>query len=305
MELAELAESVVAAAKSYVARAMKDIGARMDSFQVLLSAREEMERERSEQTVKSLEAINSQIAAMESNLAFLKALPVAPASFVVDGDGNLVSVFADGATKEVGKVRGEDGKRGASVMDCSIDGEGQLSLRMSDGRMLNAGTVRGARGEPGKDGQAQRGRDAAELKIATGIDEAKSYPEGTCAAYRGGVIRAERSTQPLEAVPDLAKAGWTVILEGIAEESEESIDGGRFVERTTVYTSGKTFKRRGASAMMIYRGIWSEQQYAKGDTATWNGSLWHCERPTKSKPGAGEDWKLVAKAGRDANATKH
>lgn len=312
MELSELAESVVLAAKSYVNRVAKDLGTRLDGFQEKFS---ELVKAEDERTIKHDLAVNDiaidiqkmreRLALLDDAVDVLKSLPVAPASFLVDGDGNLVSMFADGTTKEIGRVVGEDGKRGASVMDCSIDGDGQLSLRISDGRVLNAGLVRGEPGKPGKNGEGIRGRDAAELKIASGVDDTKSYPEGTCAAYRGGVIRADRPTQPLESVPDLAKAGWTVILDGIAEESEDSIDGGRYVERSTTYTSGKTFKRKGATAMMIYRGIWSDQQYTKGDATTWNGSLWHCEKPTKSKPGTGEDWKLVAKAGRDANATKH
>lgn len=52
---------------------------------------------------------------------------------------------------------------------------------------------------------------------------------------------------------------------------------------------------------MIYRGVYREgQTYQRGDTATWAGSLWHCERETTDKPeGAEKAWTLCTKRGRD------
>lgn len=53
---------------------------------------------------------------------------------------------------------------------------------------------------------------------------------------------------------------------------------------------------------MIYRGVFVEgADYAKGDTVTWGGSLWHCNGETKDKPGEGSAlWTLAVKKGRDA-----
>lgn len=53
--------------------------------------------------------------------------------------------------------------------------------------------------------------------------------------------------------------------------------------------------------VMLYRGVFSEGFYSKGDTVTWGGSLWHCDADkTDSKPGDGsKDWTLCAKKGRD------
>jgi hypothetical protein len=53
--------------------------------------------------------------------------------------------------------------------------------------------------------------------------------------------------------------------------------------------------------VMIYRGVFTEGSYSKGDTVTWGGSLWHCDADTtESKPGDGsKDWTLCAKKGRD------
>lgn len=50
--------------------------------------------------------------------------------------------------------------------------------------------------------------------------------------------------------------------------------------------------------VQIYRGVYkSGAEYAHGDTATWDGSSWHCERDTKAEPGNGPDWKLMVKRG--------
>lgn len=53
--------------------------------------------------------------------------------------------------------------------------------------------------------------------------------------------------------------------------------------------------------VMIYRGVFKEGEYSKGDTVTWGGSLWHCDaEKTKEKPGDGSTaWTLCAKKGRD------
>jgi hypothetical protein len=56
---------------------------------------------------------------------------------------------------------------------------------------------------------------------------------------------------------------------------------------------------------LIYRGVYSTgKSYEKGDTVTWGGSVWHCERPTMSKPDNSNDWKLAVKQGRDGTNGK-
>lgn len=52
----------------------------------------------------------------------------------------------------------------------------------------------------------------------------------------------------------------------------------------------------------VYKGVWrSDSTYEGGDMATWDGSLWHANAATTTKPGEGsEDWTLVAKRGRNA-----
>jgi hypothetical protein len=322
----KLATSVFAAVEAYVARRFDPLARRLEQlegrqepdlsglaqFSALVDARAEMLkaddalRDELNSLLSKASETGEAIADVALSVEFvgkrIDALPPpSPSSFVIDGAGEMVAVYPDGATKSVGRVRGEDGKRGASVMDGSIGDDGALTLRMSDGRIVNVGRVRGEPGAKGDDGVGRAGKDALELIPSAGLDESRSYPASSCFAYRGGVVIAFRATDPLGDDGDLGKAGWRVLLDGIAEETQESLDEGRYVERTTVYTSGRTFTRRDASSGMIYRGIYgAERLYLRGDCVTWNGSLWHAERPTKSKPPS-DDWKLAVKAGRDAS----
>ena len=49
---------------------------------------------------------------------------------------------------------------------------------------------------------------------------------------------------------------------------------------------------------MKYCGIWEEQrEYLRGNFVTTNGSLWHAEQPTRSRPGSDSTWRLAVKRG--------
>lgn len=90
----------------------------------------------------------------------------------------------------------------------------------------------------GEDGEP--GRDALDIVVLEEIDEAKVYPRGTFACHRGGTIYATRKTSPI--TDSLEEAGWRVVMNGIAEESEEGLSAG-VVRRTSVYTSGAVMVR--------------------------------------------------------------
>lgn len=50
-----------------------------------------------------------------------------------------------------------------------------------------------------------------------------------------------------------------------------------------------------------YEGVFDgSKKYQRGNFVTHDGSLWHAERETRSEPGAGADWKLAVKKGKDA-----
>jgi len=55
-----------------------------------------------------------------------------------------------------------------------------------------------------------------------------------------------------------------------------------------------------ALPILLYKGVWQEDQtYEPGNTATWAGSLWHCNESTRDKPGTSGAWTLIVKRGRD------
>lgn len=49
----------------------------------------------------------------------------------------------------------------------------------------------------------------------------------------------------------------------------------------------------------IYRGIWKDGAYEKGDCVTFGGSLFIAKRDTCSKPETDDSWQLAVKRGRD------
>lgn len=57
--------------------------------------------------------------------------------------------------------------------------------------------------------------------------------------------------------------------------------------------------------VVVYRGVFKDgDPYERGDMVTWGGSLWHCDAPTKDKPGT-DGWTLAAKRGRDGKDAKN
>jgi hypothetical protein len=167
---------------------------------------------------------------------------------------------------------------------------------------------RGPKGDAGRDGDpgpaGDVGRDAIDLRIVTDFDDSRVYPKGTVASWRGGLIKAERKTEPL-LDDDYAKAGWAVIMNGVFGESEESRDDGRFILRTTTYTDGRKFERETVTAAMIYRGIWAEtEKYLKGDVVTSNNQSWCCQgEASTDRPGTSKAWRLIARRGADASVS--
>ena len=166
--------------------------------------------------------------------------------------------------------------------------------------------VDGKDGADGKDGQD--GRDALELDILDDIDPQKSYPRGTVAAFRGGLIKATRRTGPIG--DSLASAGWRVILRGVASTEVEPSEDLRTLSIRLTHTDGEVVERTLRSPSLVYRGVFREggddgSGYQGGDAVTFGGSLWVALRATTSKPGEGSpDWRLAVKKGRDGRDAK-
>jgi hypothetical protein len=188
--------------------------------------------------------------------------------------------------------RGEKGLDGVNGKDGAGGSDGKDGRDGRDGKDGATG-VRGEKGDPG--------RDALAIDILPTIDETKSYPRGTFAEYRGGMIRAIRNTDPIAAGAGLtlASLGWSIAARGVWEETEELLADGRTTVRKTKYTCGTVFERKTKSAQIIYRDIFRpETEYDKGDIVTFGGSTWHCmvDKPT-DKPGISDQWRLIVKKG--------
>jgi hypothetical protein len=163
----------------------------------------------------------------------------------------------------------------------------------------------GARGEPGPAGErgaagviGDPGRDAAELDILPSIDEAKSYRRGTWASHRGGLIKALRKTDPLVPGGRLEEAGWLVAVDGLAAMEVAQAEANLRSFRVAVTsTSGAKSVFEFGLPVLIYRDIWRQAEYERGDVVTHGGSAWHCQRKTEERPGTSDAWRLMVKEG--------
>jgi hypothetical protein len=196
----------------------------------------------------------------------------------------------------------------ADTVSAAVDAAVAAIPRPRDGESVHPDTVRlmvneavaalpaPKAGEPG--------RDALQLDILPALDRAKAYPRGTFCRFEGGMIHAFRNTEPLGeggVDGDLEAAGWDVIVAGISSfVIEESGDGRNFVVKVAM-TGGALAELPFSSPAMIYRGVWREQPWERGDVVTWDGSMWHCNEPTMDEPGKPESkgWTLCTKRGRD------
>ncbi len=212
---------------------------------------------------------------------------------------------AAGAEGHPGKdgSAGRDGTSGKSAFELAVEkGYAGTELLWLES-LRGAAGGHGADGREGKDGRDGRdgkdgeaGRDALAIDILPGIDEAKSYARGTFAEHRGGIIRAIRNTDPITDA-GLEKAGWVVSMNGVDRETEETLDEGRTINRTTHYTNGRTFAREIKTSALLYREVWREGEFERGDVVTWGGSAWHCQGKTMDKPGTSAAWRLMVKEG--------
>lgn len=206
---------------------------------------------------------------------------------------------------------GVDGKNGESV-----DAAAVADMVCTEVKSMVAKAVAelppakdGFNGQDGQDGQpGPPGRDAAQLDILPQIDPGKSYARGTWAKWHGGLIYSFRNTDPIKGGESIEPSGWEIMVDGVASTDSYVINERELVVRS-VMTSGIVSESKTLLPIMIYRGTFQkESDYVHGDVATWDGSTWHCERPSNGVvPGNGVDWKLMVKrgaAGKDGVSVK-
>jgi hypothetical protein len=88
------------------------------------------------------------------------------------------------------------------------------------------------------------------------------------------------------------------------QDMDETVeDEGRVTVRRYLHDGSVVKEFRHTTAHLIYRGVYAPgRTYQRGDTATWGGSLWHCNETTTAKPGETKAWTLMAKKGGDGKA---
>lgn len=144
---------------------------------------------------------------------------------------------------------------------------------------------KGEKGEPGRDG-----KDALEqIRFVPAIDFEKSYPRDTYGYHKGSLYRSYTQTE--------GTRGWDMFLAGMGEILIDQID-----ERRIQISVGNTVKSL-TFPVMIYRGVYEQgRAYAVGDVVTLRGSTWHngVEGNTERPNGPDSGWKMIVRAGRDA-----
>jgi hypothetical protein len=131
--------------------------------------------------------------------------------------------------------------------------------------------------------------------VLADIDPEKRYRRGTYAAFRGGLIRSFRSTDPIG--EDLEKSGWHVILNGVHECAVEMAE--KSLGMAMKMTSGALVLKTVELPTIVDRGVWTEKDYIKGDGVTWAGNFWIAQKSTTDKPGDSDAWRLAVRKGRD------
>ena len=101
-----------------------------------------------------------------------------------------------------------------------------------------------------------------------------------------------------------------------AQPGKDGRDGFGFDDFGIEYDGEKTFTfyfMRGderkefkfVTPLIIYRGIWRQGKYLKGDAVTSDGSMFVAREDTETVPGTtGSDWQLATKRGRDGKGEK-
>lgn len=185
--------------------------------------------------------------------------------------------------------RGKDGLDGAPGKD-GVDGlpgkDGLDGLPGKDG-------LDGAPGKDGLDGAAGKdGRDADDQAI---YEQLKSdMTEYHKNQFHSWVLEYEREANRriekfIESIPT-PKDG----KDGVSFDKWDFRFDGRDV---VLSLDGED--RRAKHDLPLYRGVWRDGDFEKGDFVSFGGSVWHCNKDTAAKPGTNDDWTLAVKRGRD------
>lgn len=205
---------------------------------------------------------------------------------------------------------GEPGARGEPGKDVDMDAVAELiSIEVKE----QVGKIPPAKdGEPGKDADPEQ----VKLLVAAAVAELPKPKDGA-PGERGPVgesIKGEKGEPGKDVHPDSIALMVREAAEKVAAALPKPKDGrdGFNLEDIQVEmgADGRTLSLkfvRGEDVVqrdiripaMLYRGVWREGEFERGDVVTWGGSAWHCNEKTAEKPGSGStQWRLMVKEGR-------
>lgn len=203
-------------------------------------------------------------------------------------------------------VDGVDGKDGLDGVDGKDGAPGESVYEIARRNGFQGSEIEfimAQKGEAGKDGRdgrdgrdGENGRDALDVTILPGIDEARSYPKGTFASYRGGLWVARSQTQGLE--------GWDCLVNGY-HAIEVQLNDDLSFEFNAELSAGERVVKKFSLPVLLDQGVFREGSlYKAGHAVTFGGSLWVAREVTDSKPGTDDTWRLAVKKGRDGKDGK-
>jgi len=191
---------------------------------------------------------------------------------------------------------GPQGEKGLDGKDGAIGPQGEKGMPGDAGPIGPAGPE-GPQGRMGPIGQkGEAGRDAAEIDpIDVKLD--RSYPAGTWARFRGGLIRASRTTDALGEDGNVLECGWKIMVNGFSAPKIKA--EGRTITVEVQSTEG-VVREAFSMPVLLDKGVYAQDtDYEAGDVVSWGGSMWIAQSNTKEKPGATAAWRLSVKHGRD------
>lgn len=164
----------------------------------------------------------------------------------------------------------------------------------------NAEPAKGEKGDPGERGETgpavaddQISKAVAAYMVANPIQPGRDGRDGIQGA------QGEKGVDGRNGI-DGKDGADAMRLEDIEIEAK---DGGRVIT-LRLKNSERTIERDIVTAIPIDRGVFvAGNDYAKGDTVSFGGSLWIAQKDQPgSKPGLSDDWRLSVKRGRDGKA---
>jgi len=202
-------------------------------------------------------------------------------------DGRMLALEKAVSDKIAAIAEPKDGKDG-------IDGKDAEAIPLETVEIMVSEAVKNAFSAISVPKDGENGKDALEIDILPLIDEEKTYPRGTWARHNGGLWRSHANTQCMR--------GWECIVDGVCSTEIEQRSERNLLMQITMASGRKTVTPFALPAM-IYRNVWKEGHYQKGDVVTFGGCIWHCDQDTDTKPSeSAEHWTLAVKKGRDGKS---